>query len=351
MRVLMIGLGSIGQRHLRNLKRIYGENLDIFAYRTRRLQQTFSDNMQIREGVRLEEEFGIKVYTNLDEALKCKPDIAYVTNITSKHMETAIKCAESGCDLFIEKPLSNSLEGIRKLEKVASEKQVIIFMGFQNRYHVCIQEAKLILEKGDIGALQSVYCEFSERLTTMHTYEDYRQTYMAKVSMGGGPVLNLQIHDLDLLHYLFGEPISVFSVMTSNSHLEVDVEDGASSIFTFKNSNGDIFPVFTHTDFLQFPPVHYFKIVGEKGRIEVDLNNAFLRLIVDGEIIKEINYEKFQRNDMFIDEMKDFISCVQKKKKPNIDLNQGIISLKMAVAAKMSASENSVIIMEDISNE
>ena len=101
MKILMIGLGSIGQRHLRTIVRIPLIDLEITVYRTRRLQQTFSDDMKIRENVSLEEEYGLKVFTSLDEALADGPDIAFITNITSKHMETAIACAKAGCDLFI----------------------------------------------------------------------------------------------------------------------------------------------------------------------------------------------------------------------------------------------------------
>lgn len=179
------------------------------------------------------------------------------------------------------------MDGIEELKRIEAEKNITIFMGFQNRYHICVKEARKILGDNTIGLIQSVSTEFSERLTTMHTYEDYRQTYMARFDMGGGPILNLQIHDLDLLHYLFGEPIEVFSVISKNSPLEVDVEDGASSIYTFVNANGNAFPAYTHTDFLQFPPVHTIKIVGEKGRIEIDMNRASLKLIVDGDVIQE----------------------------------------------------------------
>lgn len=82
MKILMIGLGSIGQRHLRNIKRVYGEEAQILAYRVRGLKRTFSDTMQIRENVSLEEEYNIKSFDDLSKALLEKPDIAYITNIT-----------------------------------------------------------------------------------------------------------------------------------------------------------------------------------------------------------------------------------------------------------------------------
>lgn len=346
MKILMIGLGSIGQRHLRNIKRLYGEEIEILAYRTRRLQQTFSDAMQIREGIILEEEYGIKVFTNLTDALNEEPDIAFITNITSKHMETALACAKAGCNLFIEKPLSDTIDGIEELKQIIESKELTAFMGFQNRYHPCIQEIRKILKEGRIGAIQSVSSEFSERLVTMHTYEDYRDTYMARAEMGGGPILNLQIHDLDILHYLFGKPFGVFSTLSKNSKLEVDVEDGASSIYFFRNENGDLFPAYSHTDFLQFPPAHMFKIVGEKGHVVIDMNKASFRLVLEGKISQDIVWQDFQRNDMFVEELKDFIKSVKSKGLPAIDIDQGIVSLKMALGAKQSSNEKKYIEME-----
>ncbi len=348
MKILMIGLGSIGQRHLRNIRRIYGDDIEIIAYRVRRLQQTFSDEMKIREGVNLEEEFGITVYQNLDEALAQKPDIAFITNITAKHMECALKVANAGCDIFLEKPISDTLEGVDELQRIVREKKLIVYVGYQNRYHACIQEMKVLLEKNVIGRLISVDNEFSERLVTMHTYEDYSTTYMACSEMGGGPVLNLQIHALDYLQWLFGVPKAAYAVLGTNSQLKIDVEDFASTIYRVELENGATVPVYSHTDFLQFPPVHVVKAVGEKGRIEADLNQATVKLYVEGELIEERSYPNFVRNDMFIRELKDFMNCVKTRRDPEMSLEQGIIGLKMALAAKRSAKEHKEVALEEV---
>ena len=144
MKILMIGLGSIGQRHLRNIKRVLGNEAEILAYRVRGLQRTFSDTMQIRENVSLEEEFGITSYGDLDEALQQKPDLAFITNPTNMHIPCAIKCAKAGCHLFLEKPLSDSLDGVEELLQIARETHLVAWVGYQNRYHLCVQRMKEI---------------------------------------------------------------------------------------------------------------------------------------------------------------------------------------------------------------
>lgn len=348
MKILMIGLGSIGQRHLRNIRRLYGDEHEILAYRVRRLQQTFSDDMKIRDGVSVEDEFHIRVFSDLDEALLERPQVAYITNITAKHMDCAIRATRAGCDLFLEKPISDSMSRVSELQDVVAQMRNIVYVGYQNRFHPCIQDARGFLEAGVIGRTISVDNEFSERLVTMHAYEDYSKTYMARKEMGGGPVLNLQIHCLDYLQMLFGVPESVYTIAGRNSGLNINVEDHASSLYCIRQNGDGKLPVYSHTDFLQYPPVHRLKIVGEKGRIEADLNQAATKLIVDGETVSEIIHKDFTRNDMFIEELKDFIGCIKERRNPSSDLTQGIIGLKMALAAKKSAEEYRRVNLEEI---
>lgn len=341
-KILMIGLGSIGQRHVRNLKKILGDNCEISAYRVRRLQQTFSDTMQIREGVTLESEYNITCYSDLNEALQNKPDLVFVTNITSKHMECALAAAEAGCNIFLEKPVSDSMEGVERLLQLKKEKGLSIFMGYQNRYHVCIQKLKEYLDEGVLGRLISVDAAFCERLTTMHTYEDYSTTYMARKEMGGGPILNLQIHDLDYLQWLFGMPESIYAVAGKHSSLNIDVEDHAviSYVTTYQ---GNPLTVTSKTDFIQYPPVHTCKVVGEKGKIELDFNLAEIKLILEDGVPVVDEYPDFVRNDMFINELQDCLKSMEEGTEEVIPLEEGIKGLKIALAAKESAAENKAV--------
>lgn len=348
MKILMIGLGSIGQRHLRNIKKLYGNEHEISAYRVRRSQLTFSDNMTIRENINLEKEYNLKVFSDLDIALAERPDIVFVTNITAKHMECAIKAAKAGCDIFLEKPISDTMEGVEELQNIALRGGNIIYVGYQNRFHPCISDIKSFLKTNKIGNIISVHNEFSERLTTMHTYEDYSTTYMANKNMGGGPILNLQIHALDYLQWIFGVPESVCSLSGYNGDIKIDVEDHASSLYVVRLNNGSRLPIYSYTDFYQYPPVHFLKIVGENGRIEADFNKAVTKLIYDGTIDSEIAHNDFSRNDMFINELKDFIYCVSERKVPDSNLEEGITGLKMALAAKKSGEENRVVRLEEI---
>lgn len=337
MKILMIGLGSIGQRHVRNIRRIYGNDIEIIAYRVRRLQQTFSDTMQIREGINLEDEHNIKSYSDLDEALSTGPDIAFITNITAKHMECALKCAKAGCDIFLEKPVSDSMEGVAKLKEIADEKKLVVFMGYQNRYHPAIRTLKEYLDKDLIGRIITVDAAFCERLITMHTYEDYSTTYMARKDMGGGCILNLQIHDIDILQWLFGKPIenTIKSVVRANSSLKIDVEDHAVITYNANYKDGMV-TVTTRSDFLAYPPIHTFLLIGEKGRIDIDMNKAVITAYDENGTADVKEFKDFQRNDMFIEELKDFMDAVKTRAKAVIPLEDGIAGLETALKARES---------------
>lgn len=347
MKVLMIGLGSIGQRHLRNLRRLYGDSIEILAYRSRGLKRTFSDEMKVLDGVSVETEYHVRSYTNLNEALLENPDIAFITNITSGHIPCAIQAAEKGCHLFLEKPISHTGEGIDRLRKIVEQKGTILFTGFQFRYHPCLVKLKEYLDSEMIGTLISVDIEMGERLEEMHTYENFKDTYMAQKELGGGVILNQQIHELDYMQWLFGIPESVYAISGKNSALPIDVEDFCSSLYSVKYREG-ILPIYVHSDFRQVKVVRRCKIVGEEGTIEVDLlKNELHRTTREGvdEILK---YSAFTRNDMFIEELKDFMESVNGNRKSPIPLEEGVTSLRMALAAKKSGETGQAVKLNDV---
>lgn len=338
----MIGLGSIGQRHLRNIRRVCGEEAEILAYRVRGLQRTFSDTMQIRQNVSLEEEFHITSYGDLDEALTRRPDIAFITNPTNMHIPCAIKCAKAGCHLFLEKPISDDLIGIDELQEAVAAAGVKVFVGYQNRFHPGIRSVKETVESGELGKILSVHAVVGERLTTMHTYEDYKDTYMARKDMGGGVVTNQLVHEMDYLYYLFGKPVSVYAVGGTLGNLGIDVEDNCDALFVMEGKQGSRVNVNVHADFYQSPPSRFVKVVGEKGQIEADLIHGIVTKTVS-DVTEQAAFPEFVRNDMFIEELKLFLSAIREGTKEAIPLEDGIISLKMAMAVKESMKTGGVV--------
>ena len=129
MKVLVVGLGGIGQRHLRNLRTLLGPDAELSAFRVRGLSHTLTDQLDIEPGTDVAAKYGVRVFENLEDALALGPEAAFVCNPTSLHIPVALRLAHAGCHLFIEKPLSHSLEGVEELLAVVKAKGLVSMVG------------------------------------------------------------------------------------------------------------------------------------------------------------------------------------------------------------------------------
>ncbi len=205
MKVLVVGLGGIGQRHVRNLRALLGDRVEFLAYRVRRLLHVVTPALEADESHNIEREYGIRVFDTLDSALAAGPQAAFICNPSSMHVRAALACVRAGCDVFLEKPVSNSLDGVCELMEAASSLQRIVAVGYQLRFHPCFQALQEIVRGGLLGQLLAVRAQVGEYLPAWHPYEDYRRMYASRAELGGGVILS-QIHEFDYLYALFGEP-------------------------------------------------------------------------------------------------------------------------------------------------
>jgi predicted dehydrogenase len=331
----MIGLGAIGQRHLRNLREILGDELEVLAWRTRRLNRVLTPQMQVEQNADLEARFNISVFDELADALAQKPDIAVIANPTHAHIPAAIEAARAGCHLFLEKPLSHNLDGIAELQEIVRAKNLVAFVGYQLRFHPCYKLVRELLQGNAIGNLLAARIAFGEYLPGWHPYEDYRESYAARRELGGGVVLT-QIHDLDIALWLFGMPRRVFALGGHFSDLELDVEDTVSMLLECEYSQRAL-PVHVQQDYLQKPGTRSLEIVGDKGKIALDYQLAQVEVFrADCERAEIHCFENFERNQIFMEEMQHFLDCVRMDAKPSITIEDGAQSLKIALAALRS---------------
>lgn len=340
-KALFIGLGGIGQRHLRNLITLLGDKVEILAYRVRNLPHTISADLSIVDD-NLTGRYPIKVFNDLTLSLAQHPDVVFICNPTSMHIPPAIEAAKAGCHIFMEKPLSHSLEGIEELKSLCKKNNLIFFVGYQLRFHPCYKLFKKLINEKKVGSLVSVRAQVGEYLPGWHKYENYRQMYAAREDLGGGVVLS-QIHELDYLYDLFNMPTKVFAMGGKLSSLDVDTEDCVETLLEI-NYQGKNLPVSLHMDFFQRPSIRQCTVVGEEGRIIMD----FIKLEVaierpdtkDNEVFR---FENFQRNDLFVDELKYFLECIEKSTPALVTLEDGLKSLRIALAIKQSLKEGRVI--------
>lgn len=342
MNVLFIGLGGIGQRHLRNLVSFELSDLHVFAYRTRRASFVLNDKLVVEEGKKLEEQYSITVCETLNDAWEHDIDAVFICNPTSLHREMLRQAIKHARGIFIEKPIAENMEGLAEIATWCDNNKIVTFVGYQNRFHPCIQMAKKLLSEKVIGRVISVNAEIGEDVRMWHKYEDYRQMYACRKELGGGVVLS-QIHELDYIpHLLSNMPKTVYALGGKLSDLEIDVEDVASILMQF-NINGEIVPVHLHEDYIQYPPSRRCKIIGTRGRIEFNLLTAEIVCYGEnGDIIYNKKYD-FLRNDMFVKELKMFVNAILKGDRDSIDIHEGIKSLRIAEAVKKSLDTGKVV--------
>ena len=345
MNVLMVGLGGIGQRHVRNLRALFGEQLNLSAYRTRKQSITLTDTLQVETGSDLNNKYAIQTFDDLEAALAMQPQAVFICNPSSLHIPVAIQAAKAGCHLFIEKPISHNLDGIDELARLVERNHLVAYVAYQMRFHPCIKTARAWLNTGKIGKIVAGLAEVGEYLPGWHTYEDYRQMYASRRVLGGGVILT-QIHELDYLYWFFGLPHRVFCMGGHLSSLEIDVEDIASTLMEF-NIDGQKIPVHLHQDYIQRPPTRGLQVIGDKGKIGVDLAGLAARCYDEqGKLVEEALFSDFQRNQLFVDELNHFMACIRGEAQPLVNLHDGLQSLRMALATRESMETGRVVNLE-----
>ncbi len=342
MRILFCGLGGIGQRHLRNLHSLLGDKLEVHAYRVRRQRHKLRDDLSIEANADVEADYQISVHSDLDQAMAIKPMAVFVCNPSSLHTPIALAAAKAGAHIFIEKPVSNSIEGLNELLSIVESKKLVCHVGYNFRFHPGLIKIKTLIDQRFFGNILSVQAEIGDYIPNWHKYEDYRLLYAAREDLGGGVIIS-QIHEMDLIYWYFGLPSIIFCCGGKLSKLEIEVEDTATSLMQYHGSFGS-FPIVLHQDFVQRPPVRTFKVVGDCGCAKIDLTRNCLNVYdTKGELFEISDFPEFKRNDMFLEQTRHFLECIENNKTPQVDLYAGIQSLRLALAAKKSLATGALV--------
>lgn len=309
MKVLVVGCGSIGKRHISNLVGLDGIDR-IFVY---------TKNTQYLDT--LEKKGKITIIYDLEET---DADFAIIANETNKHIDTAVQLAERGINLFIEKPLSHNLDRIEALKEAVKRRKIKVFIAYNLRFLSAIEYIKKQLSQKVIGNLYFAKIEVGQFLPSWRPNVDYRQSYSAKKAMGGGVALDLS-HEVDYMRYFFGDPLLWKVIKTRVSNLEIDSDDIFEGIYLFS----DDFVCNVHLDYLQMTKRRKIRIVGSRGSIVCDFVNKYMNVTLEGrESI--LNDEKmFDINKTYMEEMKHFIKVIKSGNEPAISLSDGIEALKL----------------------
>jgi predicted dehydrogenase len=301
MRILVFGAGSIGRRHITNLVTIGQRNLVIADPSSKTLAM-------------VEKSFDFVETTNDPaKALQSgKFDAVFICSPPQFHLQQLSAAVEHGAHAFVEKPFTLAADGIEPVLKRADDRKLCVMTAFNMRYLELIQTMRKWLDEGRIGKVLGCRVGLSSYMPVWHPEEDYRQSFMAFWSSGGGALFDY-VHGIDLAQWLAGEITSVSCMMKTTS-LEMETDDVAILSCTTKTGLSSFY-----FDFVDRRPRKSLDLIGSEGTMiwEYDTEER-LRLYREPKeharvVVKE-NYAQ-----CYIDEIQDFFRCIQSGSKPMSD--------------------------------
>jgi predicted dehydrogenase len=325
--ILIAGLGSMGLRHLTNLRALGWRQIRLFRTGRSTLPQA------VLAAVRADPDLAID--HDLAAALARHPVAVIVSNPSALHMPVALESAHAGAHVFVEKPLSSDLAGVSELEHVVRAHRLAAIVGFHFRFNPGLRQIKRWIDAGAIGAVVSVQAHWGESLRDMHPWEDYRVGYAARRTLGGGVLLTL-CHPFDYLRWLLGDIEHVSAVESHHDSLGLCVDTSVEVGLRFvSGASGHV-----HLDFFQRPRDHRLTIIGTEGALmwndddhEARRSRGSSRSGTRGwETVSAP--EGFERNEMYLDEMRHFLACVRGEEQPLCTLGDGKAALEISLAAR-----------------
>ena len=336
-RILFIGLGGAGQRHLR-LFRENLPNVDLIAYRSANKTPLLNSDFSVNQNESIEDVYQIKIYNNLKEVLALKPDLVVISTPSSMHLEYAQLCASKGINVFVEKPISNSLEGLQTLRDTVEKNNVAIQVGFQRRFHPHLSKVKEIIKSGRLGQVLTVNFTVASYIPRWHPYENYLDLYACRKELGGG-VLLTEIHEIDLAIWYFGMPKSVVCIGGTYSDVGMDVEDTVRLTLDYTN-----FSVQINLTFWQKHHERTLSISGEEGFLSWNQDSDLLKEEYFNETKGLVNHSSSNSdNDVMFDlQIKSLIESMSALTS-EANMSDSIASIKIVEAAKKSMLRNKII--------
>lgn len=325
MRYLIVSLGSIGRRHLHNLRALRPD-----AHIAVLRQHTIVEADIVPEGADQQ-------FTTMEQALAFQPNAAIIAGPASTHLGTALPLAKIGAHLLIEKPLADNLEGLKELITYCKQRGQVLMTGYNLRFSPSLRETKRLIESGVIGNVLGVRAEVGQYLPDWRPASDYRQTVSAQRALGGGVLLELS-HELDYLYWLFGAPARITARGGHYSRLEIEVEDMVEITLEYQCPDR---LVNIHLDMIQRAPVRHCRFIGDAGTLLWDALTDRIECYTSQSNRWE-SFDQFvssDRNRMYLDELEHFFQCIEHGEKPLVDGAQGYDVLAIASAAQTALKQ------------
>ena len=322
MKLAIIGLGSIGRRHLGNFRTVGVESLSAWDIAA-----------EARAAAVTQFPFATVTET-LDAALE-RVDGVVVCTPPDSHLALGRMALERGAHVMVEKPLTQTAEGVAEWLEACDAKRIRVLTAYNWRYWPPMLLVERLLAEGRIGPMRAARTEYAYHLPH-HRYpgRDYRAFYMADAKQGGGCVLD-ESHAIDYMRWLCGEVTEVSAVVDHVSSLEISSDDIAD--LTVRFASGAIGNI--HMNLFAWNMHSHFELMGEGGVIQWRRFENEVRLFDPKADRWEVYPFAGQLNDMYVEEARHFVACVRGEATPRCDGWDGLRTMRVIDAARRASAE------------
>ncbi len=310
-KIAIVGLGSIGKRHLMNIDKVLREReIDYSIDIIRRLASPVDEQFKILIS---------NIYSE-EEYIQNDYDVIFITNPTHLHYDTIRKYSKKTKSMFIEKPIFDDTS--INIKNLTLSENGIYYIACPLRYTEVIQYIK---NKIDLSHVYSVRAICSSFLPEWRPDLDYRNTYSAHLEQGGGVSIDL-IHEWDYMIYLFGKPSQIMNYRGKFSNLDINSDDLSIYIAKYENMLAEL-----HLDYFGKRTIRELQLFTKDETIEADIANSEIRFLREDKIIKFSE----ERNSYQVKEIEYFFDLIEGKKKNENDIYIALDTLKIAKEGKI----------------
>lgn len=317
MRVLFLGLGGVGQRHLRNLRHLVPD-ASVAAIRAKGRVFEIRNDLSVDESVDMVDKYGVEILPDLTAGLAWTPDMAVVATPSALHVDHCLPLIEAGIAVLVEKPAATDGAGYDRLQDAAARRNVPVMVAYQQRFNPLVRRFREVLGQSRIGRIQSIEVTVHSHMPSWHAYEKPNEFYAGQAALGGGVVMT-EIHELDLLGWMFGDASDVAATGGRLGDYDIDVEDTIAAVARF-TLDGRAVPAAISLSFVQQPPARRFVVNGTLGRVTMELPKLTITVEDETGTADVTTLPDFDRNQLFIAELDHFLACVREQSEPSASL-------------------------------
>ena len=330
IRVGIVGLGRLGKVHAKNLSSAVSG-----------CELTAACSLVESELAFAQKELGVKYYEEMVQSAVI--DAVFIVSPSGFHCEQVRLAMENGKHVFTEKPLGIEIEDIKKTQGVIEKYPEQVFMlGFMRRYDESYQYAKKMVEDGEIGEVTLIRCYGIDPSDGLESFVKF-----AMNNDSGGLFLDMAIHDIDLVRWFTGQEVEqVWAIGKNAAYPELDqvgeLETGAA-MMSLKDKTMALLVAgrnATHGYHVET------EIMGTKGILRVaQVPEKNLVTVMNNQGIVRPCSQNFPERfrEAFIREAQEFISCIQEKRQPAVNAEDGLQSTKIALACQESFDTNRLV--------